>query len=118
MKRAARTDKNHTQIVLALRRMGFSVLSLAAVGKGCPDLLISRHGLTLLLEVKNGKAPPSQRRLTPDQNTFHSKFPVFVIKSIEDVEMLQNRLQQRVYPIYSVCEQELRLLRGDISRKT
>lgn len=35
-----RVDANHSQIVKALRQCGVSVLSLAPVGHGCPDLLI------------------------------------------------------------------------------
>lgn len=40
MRRAARTDANQTAIVEALRKCGASVQSLAAVGKGVPDLLV------------------------------------------------------------------------------
>ena len=71
MRRAARTDSNHTDIVDGLRQIGCSVLSLAAVGKGVPDLLVARNGKTVLMEVKDGTKRPSKRRLTPDQEIFH-----------------------------------------------
>lgn len=52
MRRASRIDATHTAIVEALRACGCSVVSLAAVGKGCPDLLVSRGGKTWLVECK------------------------------------------------------------------
>jgi len=82
---AARTDANHSAIVGALRACGAEVLSLAAVGKGCPDLLIW-HPATQrmqLVEVKDGRRPPSERRLTPDQEAFHKRWPVTVVLDIE-----------------------------------
>ena len=55
MRRAARTDSNHLELVKAFRTLGCSVLSLAAVGKGVPDLLVSIKGITWLVEVKMPK---------------------------------------------------------------
>lgn len=71
MRRAARTDANHTAIVEALLAMGCSVQSLAAVGVGCPDLLWGRAGFNGLIEVKNPEQKPSDRKLTDDQRKFH-----------------------------------------------
>jgi hypothetical protein len=50
--RRAKVDSNHAAIVLALQQIGCSVESLAAVGKGCPDLLCGYQGRNVLLEVK------------------------------------------------------------------
>lgn len=52
MRRAARVDQNHGRVVLALRAAGCSVLSLAPVGAGVPDLLVARAGRMWLIEVK------------------------------------------------------------------
>lgn len=52
MRRAAKIDGNQTELVEAFRTLGCSVLSLAAVGKGVPDLLVATHGITWLVEVK------------------------------------------------------------------
>lgn len=71
MRKAARTDANQEQIVSCLRGYGMSVQSLAAVGKGVPDLLVGWRGKNFLLEVKDGKKPPSQTQLTPDQIEWH-----------------------------------------------
>jgi Holliday junction resolvase len=71
MRRAAKVDANQEQVVEALRAAGASVQTLAAVGKGVPDLLVGYQGQTLLLEVKDGRRPPSERRLTEDQLKWH-----------------------------------------------
>lgn len=71
MRRAAKVDANQEQVVQALRAAGAVVQILAAVGKGVPDLLVGYQGKTLLLEVKDGNKPPSERRLTEDQIKWH-----------------------------------------------
>ena len=68
---AKRVDDNHARIVLALRKIGCSVTSLAAVGGGVPDLLVGLAGRNYLIEVKDGQKPPSRRKLTPDQQSWH-----------------------------------------------
>lgn len=40
MRKYGRTDSNHAEIAAALRKAGASVVSLASVGNGCPDLLV------------------------------------------------------------------------------
>jgi hypothetical protein len=83
MRRAAKVDANHAVVVGGLRACGAKVLSLAAIGKGCPDLLILHRGRLQLLEVKDGRKPPSARALTPDQVDFHAEWPVTVVASVE-----------------------------------
>lgn len=65
-----RRDANHTDVVDALRGIGASVVSLADVGDGCPDLLVGFRGVNLLLEVKDGNKPPSARKLTTAEQAF------------------------------------------------
>ena len=65
MRRAAKIDGNQTELVKACRTLGCSVVSLAAVGKGVPDLLVSIKGITWLVEVKMPKG-----KETPDQVEF------------------------------------------------
>jgi hypothetical protein len=82
MRRAARVDANHEQVVVALQAAGATVQSLAAVGQGVPDLLVGFQGKTLLLEIKDGKKPPSARRLTEQQLVWHGAWrggPVAVV---------------------------------------
>ena len=80
---AAKIDANQGAIVEALRKCGALVLSLASVGKGCPDLLVSYRGDLVLMEVKGEKG-----RLTPDQVEFHSEWPVSVVRTVEDAMMV------------------------------
>ena len=86
MRRAARTDDNHGAIVTALRKIGCSVLSLAPLGKGAPDLLVWIRGRYYLLEVKDGAKAPSARKLTPDEEKFHATWggDIAIVESIED----------------------------------
>lgn len=86
MRRAAHVDANQGSIVEALRAVGCKVLSLAAIGKGVPDLLVRRpFGLGLvLLEVKNGKRPPSRQRLRPGQRVFAAEWGE-VVRTVKNV---------------------------------
>jgi len=84
--RAARIDANHEQIVSALRAAGASVQSLAGVGKGVPDLLVGFQGKTLLMEVKDGRKTPSERRLTDDQVRWHGAWnggPLAIVDGVD-----------------------------------
>ncbi len=74
MRRAAKVDANHQEIVQTLRSVGATVQSLATVGHGCPDLLVGWNGKTILMEVKDGEKSPSARRLTEEQIKWHSEW--------------------------------------------
>jgi hypothetical protein len=81
-----RVDANHAAIVKALRQCGASVQSLAAVGKGCPDLLIGFRGVNLVIEVKDGMKPACEKRLTPDEQIWHNTWAgqKAIAESVED----------------------------------
>ncbi len=83
---AKRVDENQREIVKAFRQLGASVQILSDVGKGCPDLAIGIRGLNYLIEVKNGKKPPSGRRLTEHEQLFFDSWrgQVCVINSIDE----------------------------------
>ena len=84
MKKYGRTDANQKRVVQDLRKSGVSVLSLADIGGGCPDLLVCCAGKLRLFEVKDGAKSKSRRKLTPDQVEFHKVWPVTVVTSSED----------------------------------
>lgn len=86
MKKYGRTDTNQDGIVSGLRKAGCSVQSLASVGDGCSDLLVGRAGQNYLLEVKDGSRPPSERKLTPKQVTWHENWrgTVSVVHDLEE----------------------------------
>ena len=92
MKQRARVDKNHKEIVECFRKIGCSVLSLHAVGKGCPDLLISYQQQLYLVEVKD-----TGGKLNAMQEAWHRKWGsrVFIIKSQNECISLINQLRSQ-----------------------
>lgn len=87
MRYAARTDANHRAIVKALRSEQASVTSLAAVGKGVPDLLVGIAGETHLVEVKDGAKVPSAQMLTKDQTAFIEAWRGSDVVILRDVDI-------------------------------
>lgn len=64
MRRRARVDANHGQIVQALRSCGWTVIDTSRVGSGFPDLLAVRGGRLELIEVKDGAKALSRQKAT------------------------------------------------------
>lgn len=95
MRRAAKVDANHEAVVSALRSCGATVHSLAAVGDGCPDLLVGWRGMTLLVEVKDGSKPPSRRRLTQAQVDWHAAWRGGMVAIVESPEAVLALLEVR-----------------------
>lgn len=59
-----RVDANQSDIVEALRKTGATVQVIGGTGGGCPDLLVGRLGVNILLEVKN---PEGRNRVDEKQ---------------------------------------------------
>lgn len=92
MRRRGKVDRNHAEIVRALRDYGASVQTLAEIGEGCPDLLVGCGGDNFLMEVKDGLAKPSEQKLNECQKQWHSSWrgTVHVVKSAKEaIELLQ-----------------------------
>ena len=109
MRLKAKVDANQKQIVTALRQAGCSVQSLAATGRGVPDLLVGRDGKNLLLEIKDGSKRPSERKLTPDQENWHSAWrgqihvvnnPDEALELVINGESLKHTLQAKHYFVF------------------
>lgn len=86
MRRAARTDANQTQIVEALRVIGATVRVISQ-GDGIPDLLVGFRGKTALLEVKDGRKPPSARKLTEAEQRFFDEWrggTLAIVNSVDE----------------------------------
>jgi Holliday junction resolvase len=98
MRRAAKVDANQAEIVAALRAVGATVTPLHAVGQGCPDILAGYGGLNFLLEVKDGAKPPSARKLTPDQVSWHDTWrgQVAVASSVKEALKIIGALRGEV----------------------
>lgn len=87
MRRAAKIDDNQNEVVELFRKLGWSVQILSAVGCGCPDIAIGKHGINIFVEIKDGSKPPSKRKLTPDQVVWHLEWRglVLIVETIDDV---------------------------------
>ena len=92
-------DAGHHAVVHHLKACGWSVTDLAQVGKGCPDLLIGRRGVTYLAEIKASAEDTKDRRqrnLRESQRVWLREWrggPVVVLRSPHDVTLLtQNGL--------------------------
>lgn len=85
MRRAARVDANQEQVVSALRACG-AYVRIVTQGDGLPDLLVGYRGYTLLLEVKDGRKPPSARKLTEAEEKFFQEWQGGLLAKVESVD--------------------------------
>ena len=85
MRRNARVDKNHQEIVEAFRKMGASVLSLAPLGRGIPDLLVAIGGVTWLIEIKSKKGKENDLQLEWAENWRGARAVVRDTQGVETV---------------------------------
>ena len=56
-------------------------------GDGIPDLLVGFQGKTALLEVKDGRKPPSARVLTPAEQKFFDEWrggTLAIVNSVDE----------------------------------
>ncbi len=78
MRRAAKVDANQAQVICALEAAGAKVQSLAALGKGAPDLLVGFRDALYAFELKDGNKVPSAQKLTPAQEKWHKEWAGYV----------------------------------------
>lgn len=85
--RANRIDSNQPEIVAHFRAFGCSVLNISSLKKCC-DLIVSRSGRSIFIEVKDGSKVPSARKLTPDEEVFkaETKWAWRLVESIKDAD--------------------------------
>jgi hypothetical protein len=92
-RRRGRVDGNQAKIVAGLRTIGAGVCSVAGVGDGFGDLVVGFRGRNYLLECKDPGQPPSKRRLTPKEETFHAEWPgqIAIVETVEEaIEVVMN----------------------------
>lgn len=95
MRRAARVDANQEQIVSALRACGATV-RVVTQGDGIPDLLVGYRGHTILMEVKDGRKPPSARKLTEEEEKFFTNWTggmLAIVNSVDEALELLKRCE-------------------------
>mgnify|MGYP001462539481 FL=1 len=85
MRRNARIDKNHPEVVEAFRKLGASVLSLAPLGRGIPDLLVAIGGVTWLIEIKSKKGKENDLQLEWAENWKGARAVVRDTQGVETV---------------------------------
>jgi hypothetical protein len=92
VRRAARVDSNHAEIVACFRKLGWSVLDISQL-KNCADIIAARDGITFVIEIKDGTKPPSARKLTAGEQSFKDRWRgrYALIQSIGDVLMLNSQ---------------------------
>jgi hypothetical protein len=78
MRRAAKVDLNHGEIMEAVRTAGWVARSTAMVGDSFPDVCAAKGGVTVLLEVKS-----AGEKLTKGQEEFRATWPGAVIVARE-----------------------------------
>ena len=90
--RARRQDANHQEIKRAFEALGCSVLDLYAVGGGCPDLLIGRLGVNVLVEVKTEAGD-----YTPAQLEFNATWRGRreTVRNLSDVEAVVKSMREK-----------------------
>ena len=87
MRRNAKKDDNHDEIVNALVASGATVQTLHQLGGNCPDILCGFRGRNYLIEIKRPKAKGQQAgKLSDGQKDFLTVWhgQASVVKSIEE----------------------------------
>ena len=76
-------DANQPAVVAALRAAGATVQHAHEVGRGFPDLIVGKTGITYLIEVKN---PETKGKLNKLQREFFATWRghAVVIRTVEE----------------------------------
>jgi len=93
MRKFARKDGNHKEIIAAFRSLGATVFDTAQLGSGFPDCVVDMRNNNVLVEIKDGLLPPSKRKLTPDELKFHAEWrgKVVIINNVDEaIELIKN----------------------------
>lgn len=95
MRRAAKVDANHAEIVGYFRKFGCSVLNISQL-KNCGDLVVAKNHKTAIIEVKDGSKPPSARKLTKGEETFSNGWQglYIVVQDLSDVIAVVKALEK------------------------
>jgi hypothetical protein len=82
----SRVDSNQKYIVDGLRKFGATVLHTHTL-KNAFDVLVGYEGKDFKMEIKDGKKPPSQRKLTPGELKFKNEWKgseYHIVMSLEE----------------------------------
>ena len=87
--RRKRTDGNQAEALADLKAAGIAVQLLTSVGGGCPDLLCALDGVNVLIELKDGRAFESDRKLTPAESRFLDSWPGPAFVALDGAEAVK-----------------------------
>ena len=89
-RRAAKVDTNQPEIVKEFRRLGWYVLIISQL-KNCCDIIVSKKGRTIAIEIKDGEKPPSAQKLSEGELKFKSEWQgeYLLVNCIQDVLDIQ-----------------------------
>jgi hypothetical protein len=82
VRKIAKRDANHPEIVTALEQAMCSVVELHQLGDGVPDLLVGNHLVgNVLMEIKTDDG-----ELSPAQVTFHREWrgPIVTVRNVDE----------------------------------
>ena len=80
MRRDARTDGNHRELLDLARRLGGFVIDTSQLGEGKPDAFVWCRVKWLAVEIKSARG-----HLTTAQRTLHAMVPIAIWRTREDV---------------------------------
>jgi len=89
-RRAAKIDANQPEIVKLFRKLGWYVLIISQL-KNCCDIIVSKKGRTIAIEIKDGDKPPSKQNLSEGELKFKDEWQgeYALINCIQDVLDIQ-----------------------------
>lgn len=90
-RRAAKVDANQPEIVKAFRDLGWYVLIISQL-KNCCDIIVSKNGRTIAVEIKDGAKPKSQQKLSEGEEEFRVEWmgEYSIVTCINDVINIDN----------------------------
>lgn len=91
-------DRNHNDVVARFEQWGATVFETPEVGAGFTDLVVGLCGITLLVEVKDGERPPSERKLRDTQQKFADTWkggPVLTVETLADVDRISSTIRRK-----------------------
>ena len=93
-RRAARIDANQPEIVKAFRSLGWYVLIISQL-KNCCDIIVSKSGMTIAVEIKDGSKQLSQQKLSSGELKFKNEWQgeYRLINCVDDVVSLNKELK-------------------------
>lgn len=115
--KAKRKDINQPELEVRLKKLGFSVTSLHALGKGIPDLLLGIMGINIVVEVKHDNA-----ELTEPEKEWHRdwKGQVRIAQSAEEIVLYvanwSQTMKRKLDAVTEECDRmlaELKKTKGD-----